>query len=83
MQAGHLESFLRRRLEREDIRVQLLAKPEAYPEARTVVHTSDERWQYLRRINPLVEVLRLRAQGQVLPQEIEIPLTDEEERSTE
>lgn len=79
VQCGHLETFLRRHLEREDIRVQLLAKPDAFPEIQEVVHTSEERWNYLRKINPLVEVLRLQAQGKVLPQEVEVPLPDEEQ----
>lgn len=83
VQCGQLETFLRRHLAREDIRVQLSAKPEAFPEIQEVVHTSEERWNYLRKINPLVEVLRLRAQGKVLPQEIEVPLADEEQSGTE
>lgn len=79
VQCGQLETFLRRHLEREDIRVQLLAKPDAFPEIQEVVHTSEERWNYLRKINPLVELLRLQAQGKVLPQEVEVPLPDEEQ----
>lgn len=83
LQASGLESFLRKALKREDIRVVLRAKPEAFPEVKDHPYTSDERWEYLRRINPLVEVLRLQAQGQVLPHEVKIPFPNEEESSTQ
>lgn len=82
LQASGLESFLRKTLKREDIRVVLRAKPEAFPEIKDHPRTSDERWEYLRRINPLIEELRLQAQGQVLPQEVKIPFPDEEKSST-
>lgn len=78
VQAAQLENFLRSKLNREDVRVRLLAKPDAFPEIKAI-QTSQERWEYLRQVNPLVEELRLRAKGQVLPCEIEIPLSDEKE----
>ncbi|MCX8112240.1 MAG: hypothetical protein N3E49_03460 [Bacteroidia bacterium] len=82
-QAKRLEEFLRKVLEREDIRVQLTAKPDAFPQVKEIAHTSEERWAYLCRKNPLVESLRLYAQGQVLPQEIEIRLPSEKETRTQ
>ncbi|MCS6895503.1 MAG: hypothetical protein NZZ60_05060 [Bacteroidia bacterium] len=82
VQAAQLESFLRTQLEREDIRVSLIAKPSAFPEVRAI-HTSQEKWDYLRQVNPLIEELRLRAKGQVLPHEIEVPLPEEEEKEAQ
>lgn len=81
VQAGQLETFLRQQLEREDIRVTLVARPEAFPQIKAV-RTSEERWRYLCERNPLVlEVLR-RAKGQILPKEIETPVPEEEEKGT-
>ncbi|MCS7297848.1 MAG: hypothetical protein RMK19_02160 [Bacteroidia bacterium] len=81
LQASQLEEFLKKHLQREDVRVSLKAKPEAFPEIKAL-HISEERWQRLLEINPLVAELRRLAKGQVLPQEEETRFTHQQDSST-
>ncbi|MCS6790298.1 MAG: hypothetical protein NZ580_04885 [Bacteroidia bacterium] len=81
-QATEIENSLQKLLNHPGIRVRLLPRKEAFPEVERI-HTSEERWQALRRINPLVEELQRRSKGKILPYDVERYFSSQQTQSTQ
>lgn len=81
LQIGKIADLLRRALGDETLQVTSEVREEAFPELE-LLQTSQERWEALRQMSPLAEVLLRRAKGQVIPKDIQAYLQREEEEGT-
>lgn len=82
-QTTEIENSLQRYLNHSGIRVRLVPRQEAFPEIRERAHTSEERWQTLCRLNPLVLELQQRSKGKILPHEVDRYLSPQQSQPTQ